>query len=491
MTETQGPTYAEFARAVAKFPREQLLRVVAEMAAEEAQSRLADSRIEPPVTYFSLAGVARTALVVCRDGASSRRRDRRRSRHVAGRDQVRRLCRNHLTMYDPARNTAGGVDVSAELTRIAFEQFGGQYSPMENLSRAYALFVQYAHEVDGMPTPAEWEHALGATFDAFMRTGFALEVAMLQNSGSISREVLQMDHVRPIWEPLSPETLFDIVDRLFARSPNEHREICRTAQVPGREKWSLNSLVTFPLITLGSDLVCPSLQFLLERVTATGLWYIGANEWGGRFTDALGEVFEAYVGDQLRLMKGVHVLGQVRFTSKGSQASSCDWIVVTDEVIVLVEAKCARPTLDYRAGGEEGFADAAKKLGDAVTQLERTAKMIEGRDPAFSHIPSDRPVRGVIVTLEPYYLRQTLREHLVKSDALPIAVTSAHDLESSVTALIHQDDTGAQLLSALTPSDGLLPDLLDVRRGRADMPPNPILERAWDAWSTWPVRGGV
>jgi hypothetical protein len=486
MPATKGPTYAEFARAVAKFPREQLLRVVAEMAVEEARARLVDPHIEPPVTSFSLAGVARTALVVSRD-AGSHHRERRRSRHVVGRDQVRRLCRSHLTIFDPALDAAGSVDLSAVLTRLAFEQFGGQYSPMENLSRAYALFVQYATEVDAMPPPAEWEQVLGTSFDAFMRTGFALQVAMLQNGGSISRDVLQMDHVRPIWEPLSPEELFDIVDRLFARSLDEHRAISRAAEKSGREKWSFNSLVTFPLIAAGNDLLCPSPQFLLDRVTATGLWYAGAKEWAGRFTDALGDVFEAYVGDQLRLMKSVQVLDQVRFTSKGSQASSCDWIVVTDEVVVLVEVKCARPTLDYRTGGEEGLADAAKKLGEAVSQLERTAKMIEDRDPAFAHIPGDRPVRGVIVTLEPFYLRQTRREHLVRSDLLAIAVASAHDLESSVTALIDQDDAGAQLLSALTPSDGLLPYLLDVRRGRTIMPKNPILDRAWDAWATWPV----
>ena len=156
------------------------------------------------------------------------------------------------------------------------------------------------------------------------------------------------------------------------------------------------------------------------------LWYIGANRWRERFTDALGAVFEAYVGDQLRLMKNVQVLGQVHYTSKGSGARSCDWIVVTDEVVVLVEVKCARPTLDYRTGGAEGLADVATKLGEAVGQIERTATQIADRRPAFSHIPDDRPARGLIVTLEPYYLRQTMRDHLVESDILPIGVVWAH-----------------------------------------------------------------
>ncbi len=77
-------------------------------------------------------------------------------------------------------------------------------------------------------------------------------------------------------------------------------------------------------------------------------------------------------------------------------------------------------------GGAEGLADVATKLGEAVGQIERTATQIADRHPAFSHIPDDRPARGLIVTLEPYYLRQTMRDHLVESDILPIGVVWAH-----------------------------------------------------------------
>lgn len=129
-------------------------------------------------------------------------------------------------------------------------------------------------------------------------------------------------------------------------------------------------------------------------MTATSLWYIGADRWREWFTDALGAVFEAYVGDQLRLMKNVQLLGQVHYTSQGSDARSCDWIVVTDEVVVLVEVKCARPTLDYRTGGAEGLADAARKLGEGVGQIERTATQIADRHPAFSHIPATDRLAG-------------------------------------------------------------------------------------------------
>jgi hypothetical protein len=193
-------------------------------------------------------------------------------------------------------------------------------------------------------------------------------------------------------------------------------------------------------------------------------------------------------------MKHVQVLEQVRHVESGALLSCCDWIVVTDEVVVLVEVKCARPTLDYRMGGAGGSADAKDKLGKAVDQLEKTAQRIAEHHPAFAHIPADRPVRGLIVTLEPFYLRQTMREDLVKRDALPVTVAWAHELETSVAALIDRKDAGARLLAALTPTDTELtptgtaiPVLVDVRKGLNGEFPNPIVERNWDAWTSWPA----
>ena len=86
-------------------------------------------------------------------------------------------------------------------------------------------------------------------------------------------------------------------------------------------------------------------------------------------------MFEAYVGDQLRLINAATILEQVRFVSNGSDAASCDWFVVTDDVLVLVEVKCARPTIDYRTGDPAGLKDTEKKLGDAIGQLEDTASL--------------------------------------------------------------------------------------------------------------------
>jgi hypothetical protein len=479
VTRSMGPSYAEFARTVAKYPRTELLAQIALMAAEEAKNRKFGVKSEQPVLWFSLAGVARTALAECRDQGRQKHGSRRRV--GVSQVQVARLCHMHLSIEDPPP----GDDVAATLlTRIAFEQFPAQVNSTENVERGFLLFTEYATAVPNMPTADDWEEFLGAPLDSFLRAGFALYLASMSYGGTLNRDLLLVEKVRKLWEPLSAETFFEITDRHFSQSVDEHRRQTREAERPRQEKWSFNSLVSRPLIKYGDRLVCPSPQLLLERISATGIWYVGADRWRSKFTDALGDVFEAYVGDQLRLIGAATVLEQVRFVSNGSDAASCDWLVVTDDVLMLVEVKCARPTIDYRTGDPAGLEDTARKLGDAVGQLEDTAKLLAQNHPAFDNVPKHLPIRGLIVTLEPFYPRETMREDLVRSEVLPIGAVSAYELELTTAALTSQVDAGAQILAALTREDDLMPTLTDVANGRS-FPANAILNRAWDGWATW------
>lgn len=489
VTVSEGLSYREFARLVRKYPIEGLLRVTAELAAGESRARTNGQPIELPITSFALAGIARTALVEAAVSSGRQRRSRHTDRTVR-RVQLQRLCHEYLNLFDPVFGEDGEVDVAGILTRAAFEQFREQYSPMESLSRAHSLFHDYAAAVPGMPTQEEWRIQVGTDLDSLMRTGFALYVAMLSNGGAISRDVMKAPHVRPIWEPLSPDQLFAIIDHTFARSIAAHRKLGRDDQLAGREKWSYNSLTGYPLVTIGDDLVCPAPHLLIEKITATGLWYTAHDIWGRRFTDALGPTFETYVGDQLRLLRHATIVEEISYTSVGSEANSCDWIVVTDAVVLLVEVKCARPTSDYRAGVPEGLPGVTAKLKKAVGQLENTAQLIKDRHPNFTGIPADRPLRGLIVTLEPYFLRQTMREDLLASESLQITTAWAHELETSMAELQDDPNAGERLLRVLTYDHGILPSITDVHEGRPRRNANPITEASWDTWARWPATDG-
>jgi hypothetical protein len=82
--------------------------------------------------------------------------------------------------------------------RIAYEQFGHQFSEMENIGRTLLLFEDHASASPNAPQASDWEALLGTALLTFMEIGFAMHVAALQNGGGIAMNVLRMDHVAPI-----------------------------------------------------------------------------------------------------------------------------------------------------------------------------------------------------------------------------------------------------------------------------------------------------
>lgn len=501
MSVPSEPSYREMARLIQKYEPELLLREIARMAAVEADSRLNGAKSEVPETAFAFAAVARTAIAEARArggtassaGRQPRQRRAGRGTRVPGPNQVRRLCHEMITMWSPEYMAAGAADIGVLMTPIAFEQFTNQWSAMENLARAHSLFVDACTTHPDLPDSAAWESVLGVDLDTFMRTGFALHVAMMQNEGQVARDTLALSAVRPIWEPLTPTELFDVIDAHFALDFDAHRKLSAEKQKPGWEKWSFNSLTAKPLIAFGDDLVGPVPHLVLDRVSSTGLWYTGRDAWGSDFTDALGGAFEFYVGQNLKLISGSTVLSEISYPTSTGSALSCDWFVVTDDAVVLVEVKCARPLFDSRTGDDAAFDDAKKKIGKAVAQLENTANLIMAKDPAFAAIPSDRPIVGLIVTLEPYYLRETFRDEILESGVLPISIAWAHELENGTAQLQTASDAGKQLLGALTWATSPMKvsgTLSDIRRTKP-VARNPIVDASWTAWAKWPAIDGL
>jgi hypothetical protein len=498
VTAPADPTYREVARHVRKYPPEELLREIARLAAAETHRRMRGGSVEPPETPFAFAGLARTVIAETRSsrlpGSAARARGRISRRGTDHRrsgvspEQVRTLCDEMIRTWSPEALAAGDDDVGVLMASIAFEQFGPQWSAMENLSRAHSLIVDATAAHSDLPDSSAWAAELGVDLDTFLRTGFALHVAMAQNEGQVSRDVLKGSNLRPIREPLTPEELFEIVDTHFALDFDEHRRRCRQAQQVGWEKWSFSSLIASPLVSFGNDLVCPAPHLLLDRVSSTGLWYIGREAWGSGFTSALGGAFEDYVGQHLALLEHAVVLPEITYSTGKGTARSCDWFVITD-VVVLVEVKCARPLYGYRLGDAAALDDVRSKVGGAVRQLEATARLVQDRHPSFLDVPADRPLRGLVLTLEPYYLPETFRDHILQSDLFPVSIAWAHELENACAQLREEHDAGAQLLEALTPKESLLVvagSLTEITRGKTPKR-NPIVDASWDAWATWPA----
>jgi hypothetical protein len=189
----------------------------------------------------------------------------------------------------------------------------------------------------------------------------------------------------------------------------------------------------------------------------------------------VGHLFEAYVGRLLRLVPGATVL-PARTYGK-SNTETVDWLVVDDHAVVLVEVKSVRPTDAARQGTEEAAAEVSRMLGRSREQIAATAQLIRARHPVVHDIPSDRPMVGLTVTMEPFHvINSGLHRSWLPDATVPAAVCGAAELESLVS--VEGVGVGQLLLEAANDSDrrgwsvGSLTGSHALRR-------NPVLDEAW------------
>jgi hypothetical protein len=257
-------------------------------------------------------------------------------------------------------------------------------------------------------------------------------------------------------------------------------------------RFDYNPLVATPFVDLGDgEPVAPATTLILRTVTPGGLYYAGMAEHGKAFADDLGVLFEHYIGRQLKLIDGARVEPEIVF-GKGGGSKSVDWFVVLPNLVILVEVKSRRLGPAARAGDAMLLESLSETLGGAKKQLSRTVQRLAAHDPAFAHIPIDRPMLGLIVTAEPYYTAPSyLLDHdvaLIAGGSLldvPVAAASARDIESLVT---HGANVSPMLLAAMNSKAGGVVSLRDM--GKAPGTENPILLNAWNSYQ-WPTSGGA
>lgn len=447
--------------------------LAAQMTAAE-HGRSTPLNLPNPVQPFALAAISRAALLYGNEF---------RDQPVTVNDLVE-MCFLYAHIEDPAlAEDPTSAPLREVLHRIAYEQFGLQYSLSEDIGRTLLLFEDHTDVHDDAPSAADWERLLGVPLAQFMRIGFTMHVAGLANGGQITREVLHMDHVTPIFSPLDVDDALAIVDRWYAATVDDLKARGLQDEVAGREKWSYNPLVAHPVIRDGNRYVMPCPKWVIDRYTPTGLYFTGLEGFGSEFPKALGYMYEAYVGTQLRQLEAAAVHPEIVYGR--NNAKTVDWFVVTDKVIVLVEAKSARPIYSTRLGDPASDADIERKIGKAISQINNSARMLADGHPAVAHLnPDGLPVVGIVTTLEPFHLVNTfVHADLIEKAEIPMLVASAQELEGFIAAVHDRPDLGDRFLTSFKPPD-LGPPSLHSVIGDNDSAKNPLLEDGWNRFSS-------
>jgi hypothetical protein len=429
-----------------------------------------DLDFPPVVADWSLAAVAKASVIAGNDF---------RNKAVRPKDIVE-MCSALLSVEDPLMDKAGeGRSVGAFLVRTAYEQFPFQTSVFEELARTRALLDWAAAGVDQpVITPAFWEDALGCSLTEFVGVGLLLQIGAVCNGGLFEPSWLTQENFGPILDHLSRPVIERVSERFFLASRAQFKvtDDAHRLDSPYLRRFEFNPLVVHPFIEVpGGQFIAPVPRFALTRVSPTGLYYVGVEHRGKAFSDALGAVFEEYVGRQLQLLEPEVLLHDVEF-KRGQRTA--DWVVVLPKAVLVVEVKATPLSEDARLGGERLANDLARAPGKALGQIDRTFELIRSGHPMLASVPKDRPVIGLIVTLEPYY--QCNSELVWQRPAgTPVMLAASRELEHLVSLSEPVDEVLLEVTSDPVRSKFNLGNAIAGRPGGR----NPILEEAWKTYA--------
>jgi hypothetical protein len=466
LTGTYSHPYSAFIQAVRRYRPSDLLPALAAFSAEQERN---DNRREyaksPP---WGVAAAAKESLL---HGNEHR---------VAGLplDVVPRLMKSFNQTHDSTEdsNTVEGI-----LTRIAYEQFPYQESTFEELTRTQAMLVDTPLPAIAGSDVADWESALGMSLEDAIGGTFLLWTWAIHNAGRIDLSLADAPHMQEVFTIFPRSAVEGVASRLTATQQQAQGNYRAQSSLPPHlERYAYNPLIKTPLVDLGKDgIVAPQTALIPRTVTPSGLFYLGIETWGTTLPRQLGYRVEAYVGRQLRSIEAFQVHAEIVYGKP--EQRSVDWLVVTPRVVILVECKSRRLTQDARAGGDTLVAEVVNRLDEARGQINRSAKQIQDRLDAFRHIPGDRPMIGLIVTSDPFYMSNTpfLGKHLRQAD-IPTLYASMRELEHLVS--LPPEQIALTLLSIATDAERATWHLGSALKD-APHHQNTILDAAWQKLS--------
>lgn len=398
-------------------------------------------------------------------------------------DDLQRMLAKYAELTDlMARDKASAESVASWLLRVAGEQFAYQESGFNDLARTAALFDQTSPARTPACLVAGWdEELLGCSLSEYVGVTQLLQVSALQNEGRFDPAWLSQPQMQQICSVIPETTVREVTERHFVTDQQTFKtdnQASRLSSDPHLRRFEYNPLKSRPFLSgFGPGYLAPSSHLIIPKGSPLGLYYMGMAHFGNSFAKELGDLFEQYVGRQLRLLPDAEVHPEVLYRD---ERRSVDWIVVLDDLVLLVEVKSTRPTQQLRLGVLDRTSAALRQIKHAYQQLETSAALINGRHPSFSHIPADRPVHGLVVTMEPFHTANAPFQKEVQPDpGIPVTVCSATELEHLVTV---EDVSVAQLLlerqsDPLTSTYSLTSALVGKALGR-----NAILDAGWDSY---------
>ena len=397
-------------------------------------------------------------------------------------DDLRLLFNSHNDLYE-GDHPAVTHGVLGLLTRVTYEQFPYGESIFEEITRSHAMMVDYptGTPLEVLNDPGAWMRMLGMDLGMAVGVTFFLQVAANVNAGWYDANWLDQSNFHEVlqhWPRDAIERRVSDLSSTFAEFKHDYAKMPKPPD--GLERYAYNPLTRRPFILMPDGrYLAPQPRLILRTISPGGLFQLGKDSLGPAFTRDLGELTEAYVGRQLRLLEPkASVHPEVVYGSENVR--SIDWFLVLPSLVVMFEVKSARFGILERAGllgFEKRSRDLITKAND---QLQRTSDALDAGTPELAHVPTDRPRIGVVVTAEPHYLSNSeFMRRMVATAGFPTLVASVREIERLVTMPVNEVER--QLVAIAADPERSTWSLGNALDGDSKQR-NPILEQAWAAY---------
>ncbi len=421
-------TDREFRDFVNGFSRSSMVRMCAALASHfNTQDKWLNSPAQKYLPWY-LAEITRTSLAYGRTLGNT-----------ATESDVLLACDMLSGLDDPdlddTRESLGRM-----MMRSTMEQFPFQLVNINEFSRSRAIFELTTPRKPMTVVVGGWDtEVFGCDLNAYLTAAaFAYGVAA-KNGGAINLTAksfegtgIGADRGRALLTILTDE--FAIEPDEFARRQAE-LDVSHPPKHPEFRRLGFSPLNDRPLVAgLGPAYVVPASTLLIKKASPMGIFYsamsVLGDVRGNQFSTDLGELFEAYVGRVLEESAPEQLLPEITY-DKG-QRRAADWISVYADAVLIVECKATRPIEDYRLGSPEGLEHMKTRVEKGIDQLDETARLIRDRHPSFALVPSDRPIVGLVVTMEPFFIANSSLLEVKKAEEMPALICSVAELEEVV-----------------------------------------------------------
>lgn len=374
-----------------------------------------------------------------------------------------------MECYDPLKDPS----VAEILVPLAYEQFPHQKPVFAELARTAALLLD---EESDREWP--WHEIFGMPLTNMVRAAMIVHTWVATNGGRWDPAILDVEHMQEIFQRAAPrDEIVGAVNYLSITVDQARAHPTNAIAVPRQvERYRYNPLSSKPLVDLGAaGIWAPVVSMVIRAISVGNIYYPAISEWGSDFSNDLGRRTEKYVGRLLRLIGQDRVLAEVSWGKP--ERRSVDFIWVADGAVILVESKSARMSLAGRTDMKEMAKTAQRYLVQGRDQIDATANMIRQQHPAFASLPNDRPVIGLVVTSEPFYLGNALIPENGRPSDTPSHVISLAELEHLVC--YREDQIVPELLQLAQDPKQREWSMATTFKRLPTPPRNPILDGAY------------